>query len=327
MEMDHASTPPEKLAELAEGRAFRLLLEAHAQEAITRVLRRALWVLTAAVLVGGWLGWSKYTSWDATVAEADRKLASLEGFDAKLKEAEEKIAKAERLAESSQSLIVGVQSGVATSAGLLQRQADSLREAVGQAEATRADAEAAHADRKAVATHKAQVAEDAATVHQATELLDKAADLHKQVERLWGQVKDLNDIQLQLAKARMFQLVLLTTHRAKTIEIRDPAAPGAPRYEMVFTSSDLRGHKSPEDPTVWTIAVSVEVRPPGGAPFTRTLQLEDSAKANDFFCLQGTPFEIMLDFRYARLGQMDFVALRVRPGDRCAPPSTRAERS
>jgi hypothetical protein len=316
---EHVPLPPETLAELAEGRAFRLLLECHAQEAITRVLRRVGWMLAPmALLVGGagaWIGWSKYTSWQDTIVRVDTRMRSLDAamkaFEADVLDAQKKLEEAGRVLETSREVALGVQSGVAASASLLQRQADTLSGAVSaQAAEAKANADAVRADKLAVARHKAEVEGDVKAVQEAAALSGK-------VDKLWQQVNTLQDIQVQLASARLFHLVLLTAHRQQTIEIRDPRSDSGRPYELTFRSAGLRGERSPRAERVRVVSVSVDVREPGGARFSRILRLEDDPQMREFRCVEGTPFEVVLDFRYSRPLVKDFVALRIRPGDRC----------
>ncbi|HEX6738976.1 MAG TPA: hypothetical protein VF310_11925 [Vicinamibacteria bacterium] len=320
MEDERPPLPAEKLVELAESKAFRLLLESQAQEAINRVLKRAAWALTPVVVVlgavGGWIGWSKYTSWQETIARVDARMGSLDAtlrqFEDKVRAAQNDIATTERVVQSSRDLVLGAQSGVTAATSLLQRQAQTLSETVAaQAAATQANARAAQADRDAVAAHKASVERDASTVQA-------AAGVSKEVDDLWKRVSAIQDIQTELTKARSFHMVLLTAHREQTVEVRDPRSLAARPYELTFRSEGLRGEKSPKDSRVRVIAISVDVREPGGQRFTSVLRLEDDSQMREFVCLPGTPFEVVLDFRYSRPLVKDFVALRVRPGDACA---------
>jgi len=330
---EHASMPPEKLAEIAESRAFRLLLEAHAQEAISRVLKRLAWVVTPVMVVlggvGGWFGWSRYTSWHETIARVDREMSSLDAtvkqFEAKVQAAQAQIETADRLSQSSRELVLGVQSGVTAAATMLQRQADTLSDTVAaQAADTKANADAVRADKQAIAMHRASVERDASAVQEAATSVGPVVG---RVEKLWQQVVNIEDIQVELSKARLFHLVLLTAHAKQTIEIPDPCAPSPRPYELTFHSEGLRGAESQKNKRVRVIKVAVDVREPAGNRFSRVIPFDDDPDVREFHGLEGTPFEVVLDFRYHRsLFVKDFVALRIRPGDRCqaaVPSATR----
>jgi hypothetical protein len=316
---EQVPVPSDTMAELAESRAFRLLLECHAQDAITRVLKRVGWMLTPVALVlggvGTWVGWSKYTSWQETIARVDARMKSLDvtmkEFEENVRAASAQIETADKFSRSSRELVLGVQSGVSAAAGLLQQQAASLSETVAaQAAAAKADAAAVRAAAQAIKADKDVVEKDARKVHQAAELSD-------QIQQLWTQVGTLGNIQDELAKARLFHLVLLTAHREQTIEIRDPRELSRRPYELTFRSQGLRGQKTPGNDQVRTITLLVDVKEPGGARSSRKVALEDNPRSREFHCIEGTPFEVVLDFRYSRPMVKDFVALRLRHSDGC----------
>jgi hypothetical protein len=329
-----AAVPAEKLVEIADSKAFRVLLESHAQEAIERVMKRFLWTLAPVAVVLSFLGvkaWTEIGSWRETARQVREDLADTksqrDAIKARADEADAIVKNAQRVFDSSSGLLRDLQSGMTATAGILQTQGELVRAGMSTAaESTEAQAKQIAAQVGAIEAHRARIEGDVASVQKNVAAVTGLLSESRLADRI-GELERIETIQSELKRARSLQLVLLTAHSSQTLQMGDPCPLGrddeARAYELTFTSNGLKGTPDRRGDRVVTIAF--DVTRPGAEKTSGEVSFADHRGIRPFQRLEGSPFEVMLDFRYHYWPfSKDFVALRVRPTESCAQRSAAA---
>ena len=157
-----------------------------------------------------------------------------------------------------------------------------------------------------------QIANHAGEVEQITDRVQRGEiamkTATKDVLKLTEQVTAIQSIKEEIQKARLNELVLITTRESRIVQVNDPKSNDM--YFIKFTCSNIGKRK--------TLKLKILVTRHTGPKFQErfpesNLEVAVNSTSADPYDIENTPFLLKFDFAYHALMSADFIALRVIP--------------